>query len=137
MTNKQKFLSIVSPKNAETIENIRFREENRTWLRESQSIAIKVLSALKSQGLTQKDLAERMHVSPQYINKLVKGKENLTIETISKLQSTLNISLLASHQEKTKAKELTAELPYTKIPYQTISFTDYQLSTKKAVGYDS
>jgi transcriptional regulator with XRE-family HTH domain len=136
MTNKQKLLSIVSPANIETVEGIRFREENKTWLRESQHIAIKVLSTLRSQGLTQKELAERMQVSPQYINKLVKGKENLTIETISKLQSILHIPLLASYQEKMETKVPTVALPYSQIPYQKISFSEYQLSTKKAVGYD-
>ena len=99
MTNKEKFLSLVSPENSETKETIRFRNENKAWLRESKRIAIKVLKALKALSLSQKDLAEQMGVSPQYVNKLVKGKENFTLETLVKLQSILDISLLASHYE--------------------------------------
>jgi ribosome-binding protein aMBF1 (putative translation factor) len=35
-----------------------------------------------------------MKVSPQQINKIVKGQENLTLETISKLEIALNIQLI-------------------------------------------
>ena len=40
-----------------------------------------------------KMLAEEMGVTPQYINKVVKGKENLTLETISKIEQVLGIIL--------------------------------------------
>ena len=96
MTNKEKLLKLALPQNPETDQDILFREKNKSWLRESKRIAVKVLLALKEQNLTQKDLAEKMEVSPQYINKLVKGKENLTLETITKLQDVLQIAILAS-----------------------------------------
>ncbi|MBR3567213.1 MAG: helix-turn-helix transcriptional regulator [Salinivirgaceae bacterium] len=38
------------------------------------------------QGLTHKQLAERMHCSPQYVSRLLKGEENLSLETICKLE---------------------------------------------------
>ena len=95
MTNKEKFLSLVSPENKETKEAISYRNENREWLSESKRRAIKVLKALKEQNMSQKALAEQMGVSPQYVNKLVKGKENFTLETLVKLQNYLDISLLA------------------------------------------
>jgi hypothetical protein len=38
----------------------KYRRDNRLWLKKSAAIAIKVLDALDAQGLTQKDLAERM-----------------------------------------------------------------------------
>jgi transcriptional regulator with XRE-family HTH domain len=44
--------------------------------------------------MTQRKLAEEMGVSPQYINKVIKGKENLTLETISKIESVLGIILI-------------------------------------------
>jgi ribosome-binding protein aMBF1 (putative translation factor) len=72
----------------------KFRRDNREWLKRSAAIAIKVLDALKAQGLTQKELAERLDVSPQYINKIVKGEENLTLETITNLELTLGIHII-------------------------------------------
>ena len=38
-------------------------------------------------------------VSPQYVNKIVKGKENLTLDTISKLEQALEINLFFSGNE--------------------------------------
>ena len=37
-------------------------------------------------------------VSPQYVNKIVKGKENLTLDTISKLEQALGIKLIFSEK---------------------------------------
>ena len=44
--------------------------------------------------MTQKKLAEIVGVSPQYINKVVKGRENLTLETIVKMEKALGIALI-------------------------------------------
>jgi transcriptional regulator with XRE-family HTH domain len=40
-----------------------------------------------------------MNVSPQYISKLLSGQENLTLETLMKLQTILDIPLLATSRE--------------------------------------
>ena len=106
MTNKEKFLTLVSTENKETKDAIRFRDKNNAWLRESKRIAIKVIKALKEQSMSQKDLAEQMGVSPQYVNKLVKGKENFTLETLVKLQKSLDISLLTDSYKHTSEVEL-------------------------------
>lgn len=72
-----------------------FIVENETWLGYSQKIATIALDELNSRkGLTKKSLAERMNVTPQYVNKLLKGQENLTLKTIAELEKALNISLI-------------------------------------------
>ncbi len=75
------------------IEKARYRRDNRSWLRKSQRIAVRVLSVLNEKGMQQKELAEAMDVSPQQVSKIVKGKQNLTLETISKLESVLGVKL--------------------------------------------
>ena len=45
--------------------------------------------------MTQKELAEKMEVSPVYIGRLLKGGENLTLETICKLQKVLGQDLIS------------------------------------------
>lgn len=100
MTNKEKFLALVSHEKTDTLARNRQRIKNRAMLRESQQIAIKVLMKLDEIGWSQKDLAKAMEVSPQQISKIVSGKENLTIETQIKLQNILNIPVLASYYEK-------------------------------------
>jgi transcriptional regulator with XRE-family HTH domain len=99
MMNRANFLALVSPESTQTLEKNRWRIANRVWLRASQDIALKILDQLELLNWSQKDLAEKMGVSPQYINKIVKGKENLTLETLSHLQIVLEIPLLASYYE--------------------------------------
>jgi transcriptional regulator with XRE-family HTH domain len=94
-TNREKFNKIATSTNTELLEEIAYRNANREWLRRSNRIAAKVLMALKEQKMTHKDLAEKMSVTPQYINKIVKGGENLTTETITKLENILGIAIFA------------------------------------------
>lgn len=67
---------------------------NENWLYKSAVIALKILSHLKKEGISQKQLAEMVNVSPQQINKIVKGSENLTLETISNIEDALGIKLI-------------------------------------------
>lgn len=82
------------------IERAKYRKENKAWLDVSFAIAVKVMSALKANKIadifpkTQKELAEAMNCSPQYVNKLLKGTENLQLETITKIERILNIGLI-------------------------------------------
>lgn len=104
MSNKEKFLHLVSAEQTNTEEKNRLLIENRSMLRESQNIAKKILFKLDELDWTQKDLAVRMDVSPQQISKLLSGKENMSIKTLVKLQEILNIPVLASYYETKSAK---------------------------------
>ncbi|MDI9882743.1 helix-turn-helix transcriptional regulator [Flectobacillus longus] len=105
MTNKEKFLSLVSDEKTTTLAKNKERIRNREMLRESQRVALKVLERLRQMNWSQKDLALAMEVSPQQVSKIVSGKENLTIETQVKLQSILDIPILASYYEKKQTTE--------------------------------
>jgi|SRR5690554_839492 len=82
------------------IERAKYRKENKAWLDISFAIAVKVMSALKANKAanvfpkTQKELAGAMVCSPQYVNKLLKGTENLQLETIAKIEQILNLVLI-------------------------------------------
>ncbi|MGM9699885.1 MAG: transcriptional regulator [Prevotella sp.] len=71
-----------------------WRRDNWSWLRHSQKIAVKVLLQMKRMGLTQKALAERMDCTQQYVSKILKGRENMSLDTLTKLEDALGISLL-------------------------------------------
>jgi transcriptional regulator with XRE-family HTH domain len=86
---------LISKESSHWLRDADFYELNKDWLDKSALIAVKILSALRSQSLTQKDLAERIDVSPQYINKVLKGNENLSLSTICKIEKSLSISLIA------------------------------------------
>ena len=81
-------------KNTGWRERAEWRRANRTWLRRSQEIAVRMLDKMEQMHLTQKSLAERMGCSQQYVSKVLKGQENLSLETITKIESTLDIDIL-------------------------------------------
>ena len=77
-------------------EKAQWRRENRRWLRYSGFIALSVMRRLEELKMSQKDLAEKMGCSRQYVSKLLKGSENLTLDTISKLEECLSLDLVRS-----------------------------------------
>jgi hypothetical protein len=107
-----KLNSLIPEKKSGWLEKAQWREENESWLDISFSIAVKMLGALRETKKSnifpknQKELAEAMNCSPQYINKVLKGAENLELETISKIENILNIQLV----EVPKIEEFTQEV---------------------------
>ena len=85
-----------SPTPSRWREEAEWRRANREWLRYSQYIAIRMLSRMDELHITQTILAEKMGCSQQYISKVLKGKENLSLETISKIESALDLDLIKS-----------------------------------------
>ena len=108
MTNNEKFKSLISKEKTATVSRNKERIKNRARLRESQDIALKVLTKLDNLGWSQRRLAKELNVSAQQVNKIVKGKENLTLETQVKLQQVLDIPILASYYEN-KIEEFSFE----------------------------
>lgn len=80
-------------------EKAKWRLQNKSWLRHSQRIAMKMLEKMDELGLTQRQLAEKMGCSQQYVSKVLKGRENLSLESISKIEDCLNISILQEELE--------------------------------------
>ena len=76
------------------LENTEWRMANKSWLRYSQKIAMTMLDRMEELELTQKALAERMGCSQKYISRVLKGTENLSIETISKIENALHLEIL-------------------------------------------
>ena len=74
-------------------DGIRYAKE-KGWLKYSRKIAVKVAMAMKQQNLSRQDVADRMGCSPQYVSRLLKGVENLSLETICKLEDALNVAIL-------------------------------------------
>ena len=99
---KQKTLEFMEAHQSETPsmwrEEAAWRRDNWSWLRHSQKIAVKVLLQMKQLGLTQKALAERMNCTQQYVSKILKGKENMSLDTLSKLEDALGINLIYDEQ---------------------------------------
>jgi transcriptional regulator with XRE-family HTH domain len=92
--NLENFQKLVSNEQSDWLDKFLYYKTNKSWLEKSALVAINVLEAIKAKGWSQKDLAEKMKVSAQQVNKILKGQQNLTFETISKLENALDISIM-------------------------------------------
>lgn len=68
--------------------------QNKSWLRHSQRIAVKMLEKMDELSMPQKQLADMMRCSQQYVSKVLKGQENLSLEAMSKIANSLKLSIL-------------------------------------------
>ncbi|MXV38311.1 helix-turn-helix domain-containing protein [Flavobacteriaceae bacterium Ap0902] len=109
MTNKEKFLKRIAGQESKALQQAKWRNANREWLKESHKLALKILMALDEKNMNQKDLAEATGKSPQYINKLLKGNEKFGFEILVKIQNTLNIGLLSTFEPTARIKEFVVE----------------------------
>lgn len=90
----EKFAKLVGNEPSNFKAKLDYFKTNKKRLDQSMKVAVSVLDALKDKGWSQKDLAEKMNVSAQQVNKILKGQENMTFETIDKLETALGIVLI-------------------------------------------
>ncbi|MBV6641472.1 MAG: helix-turn-helix transcriptional regulator [Cyclobacteriaceae bacterium] len=88
----EKLLS--SPVDEKWKDVVEFRKANKKWLSISSNIALRVMDEMDKQGIKGNELGTRMNVSPQQVSKILKGRENLKLETISKLETALNTKII-------------------------------------------
>lgn len=93
--NLQEKLDVLTAKNKSNwLQQATTRKEAANWLKHSQYVAIKVNSYLKKHQIKQIQLAKMLAISPQQVSKILKGKENLTLVTIAKIEEVLGIEIL-------------------------------------------
>jgi len=99
-------------------EEANWYRQNSGWLKRSSKIAFRILSELDEKGLSQRELALRMDVSPQYVSKIIKGRENLSLETIWKIEEALGITLISVNRnvQYIYPETKTYDDSYTQIP---------------------
>ena len=71
-----------------------WRRDNEFWLTYSRHITLQVLRGMDEQSVTQAELARRMGCTQQYVSNLLKGSSNMTLETIARLETALNLDIL-------------------------------------------
>ncbi len=92
-------------------------EERRAagGLKKSIKIAIKLNRILRQRGMKQNQLADLLGVSPQQVNKILKGRENLTLDTIERIEMVLGVDLITVLREDEKVvKAFSGEFSHVK-----------------------
>ena len=124
MTNKEKFLALVSKEETKTIERAKARASRRFMTRYSKKIALSILIRLDELKWKQSLLAEKMGVSPQQVSKWIKGNENFTLETLGRLSEVLGGEFIQRLNIKEPKHTAEIELKPSTLPYED-SFVSY------------
>ena len=75
------------------VKNI-MENKREDWVCHSQAIAATMSDRMEELGMTQRVLAEKMNCTQQYVSKVLKGRENLSLETLCKIENALCIKIL-------------------------------------------
>lgn len=70
------------------------------WKNNSLAIATIMSGRMAELGLTQRTLAKKMNCTQQYVSKVLKGRENLSLETMCKIENALDIKILNTELKK-------------------------------------
>lgn len=108
--DEEKFNALVEPYTGDLMTKLR-KEENLPWLDKSALIAFDVLQKMDELGINKMQLSLMLKVSPSYITKLLKGQQNLTLETIIMLEKALSIKILGA--DKSEKKDLIYSKTFT------------------------
>lgn len=92
-----KLKSIAKPEkaNPKWMEIAKWNEEHADSLEDYLIIAMKIQSTLKEKKMTQKELASLLNVTPPALTRIMKGRQNLSINKVRQIEKVLNISLMS------------------------------------------
>ena len=91
--------------------------DNEEELLACRRIILKIVRYMKDNKMNQKDLAEKLNVSPQYINKLLHGQDiDLKITTALRYGSILGIKLILLPEEVPVSPNVTFNYYQTSAP---------------------
>lgn len=97
-TALQKINEIAEKEPSKWLEEAEESIANHEWRMKSARIALRIMNEIRSENrshkMSQKFLAEKMGVSPQYVNKILRGQENLSLGTICKIEKAMGITLV-------------------------------------------
>lgn len=74
-------------------------KRSKLWAGDMARIAVRILNFLEDNRKSQKWLADQLGVSPQQVNKIVKGKQNMSWGKIKEIENVLGIKLVQIQEE--------------------------------------
>jgi len=105
--------------NAKWLQIAKWNKEHADALEDYMIIAMRILSTLKERKMTQKELAKQLGVTPQALTRIMKGRQNLSLNKVRQIERVLGISIMnIKKKEKNLIKEKTKIIPIKVQPYK-------------------
>lgn len=106
--------------------------ENEEELLACRRIILKIVRYMKDNKMNQKDLAEKLNVSPQYINKLLHGQDiDLKITTALRYGRILGIKLILLPEEVPVSPNVTINYYQTSEPVVRTGGSTYNYTSSR------
>lgn len=83
---------------AKWLQIAKWNEEHADALEDYMIIAMRISATLKAKKMTQKDLAAQLGVSPQALTRIMKGRQNLSLNKVRQIEKVLGISMMTIHK---------------------------------------
>lgn len=77
------------------VADAQWRKENESWLRWSRQLATALIGYMQDNKIKRAELAQRLDVSPQYVSRLLSGKENLSFKSIAHIEECLGLNCMS------------------------------------------
>lgn len=113
--NIEKLKKIAKPLPEKERQDMEYQIENQDWLMKSVELALKIRRLMREADISQSELARRMKVSPAQIVKILSGRENLGLKTITKVEKALGKSLFTIESDPHEVSMCT-KVKYEPIP---------------------
>jgi len=133
--NTEKFDALISPKLSGWHEKANERIANKVWQDKAFEIALRVIRYIRANKISQVRLAEDMGMKAQSLNRILQGKENLTLETICRIEAALGIRLIEVVYSNTEAYEVEATKPIFSNIYSAKSISKESIDLD-SIGYE-
>lgn len=109
------------------ISKSKFEIENEEELLACRRIILKIVRYMKDNKMTQKDLSEKLNVSPQYINKLLHGQDlDLKITTALRYGRILGLKLIVLPEDEPEIPQVTFNYYQISTPVDNLINTNYR-----------
>ena len=89
--NIERLKEVARSASAEELKDAEYRKQNYDWLQKSALIALDIHTYLRKNNISKQEFAKMLDVTPAQVTK----KENLGLKTISKIESVLQMDLVA------------------------------------------
>ena len=116
-------LSKPEGKNAKWKEIAQWNMDHAESIEDFVLIALRIADTIKEQNISQTMLAERLVISPQALTRIMKGRQNLTLQTIRKLEQVLDICLISVHAREPGTIRHHVYLQNTEVSYKSNEVT--------------
>lgn len=120
------------------ISKSKFEIENEEELLACRRIILKIVRYMKDNKMTQKDLAEKLNISPQYINKLLHGQElDLKISTVLRYGRILGLKLIVLPEDEPATPQVTINYYTISAPINNLGNTSYRYTeSTRSIRYN-